>query len=136
MSKSEPRSSKGNDSPSLTVASTHAVPCVAHPQTPKKSLLEMLCEPKTIYTKSHRHLRKCKHSKIKIFLRLHRSRTTLTKNCSCCCKKHCANAADCVAFWFQGTRSPSFSIIIKQSPFLWACNRKVTMTVTGLPAER
>lgn len=59
------------------------------------------------------------------------------KNCSrCYCKEHCATSADYVAYWFQGTHSPSLSIIIKQSPFLWTSDRKVVMTVTGLPAER
>lgn len=39
--------------------------------------------------------------------------------------------------WPTGSKvhSPSLSIIIKQSPFLWAGYRKVTMTVTGLLAE-
>lgn len=40
--------------------------------------------------------------------------------------------------WLTGSKvhSPSLSIIIKQSPFLWAGYRKVTMIVTGLPDER
>lgn len=49
--------------------------------------------------------RKCEHPKTWICLCLHRNRTIFKKNCSpCYSKKPCANAADSLAYWFQGTQ--------------------------------
>lgn len=67
------------------------------------------------------------HSKIKNLPVLAQESHLVNKKCSrCYCTRHCANSADYVGYWFQGTHSLSCNIIIKQSPILWTSDRKVS----------